>query len=351
MGRTRPAEGEQAAGDLEQRSPPSGAAPGSAPAPPAPARRATARRSPARPATSWSAGGLGLRRPLRRLRAHGVGAQVHDHRQQVGARDAVDQRVVRLGQHGPAPVLEALDHPDLPERLGAVELLGHHPADQLAELALAARGGQRGVAQVVLDVEVRVVDPDRTPQLEGDEADLLAVARDQVELGVHHGDDVAEGRRRTLEDGHRGDVHVGHVVLDVEERRVQRAQAIRTHRPSLHGHPLERSATPGRSGASRVSRRSRGGERAAQRRPARAVARISSPGLLVGGFDHLRATVLGHGPQPHGPARLGAGLQADHHDAGLLEAGRSRAPCGGARSAGASRRPRWRCRGRPTWTR
>ena len=215
------------------------------------------------------AGRLGLRRPLRRLRAHRVGAQVHDHRQQVRAGDPVDQGVVRLGQHRPAAVLEALDHPDLPERLGAVELLRHDPADELAQLALATGGGQRRVAQVVLNVEMRVVDPDRAPQLERDEADLLAVARDQVQLGVHHGDDVAEGRRGTLEDGHRGDVHVGHVVLNVEERRVQRAQAIRTHRPSLRGHPLRRSLPPA-GAAFPGSARGSGGERAAQRRRARA---------------------------------------------------------------------------------
>ncbi len=101
-------------------------------------------------------------------------------------------------------------------------------------------------------------------QLEGYEADLLAVARDQVELGVHHGDDVAEGRRGALEDGDRGDVHVGHVVLNVEERCVQRAQAIRTHGPSLRAspgpqrYPRARSVLPGSAGGG-------GGERAAQR--------------------------------------------------------------------------------------
>ena len=150
--------------------------------------------------------------PLRVFGARGIGAQVHDHREQVRPRDPVDQRVMRLGQHGPALVLEPFDHPDLPEGLRAVELLCHDAPDELAQLALASRRGQRSVAQVVLDVEVRVVHPDRPPQLEGDEPDLLAVARDEVELGVDHGHDVGERRRGPLEDGDRGDVHVGHVV-------------------------------------------------------------------------------------------------------------------------------------------
>ena len=95
--------------------------------------------------------------------------------------------------------------------------------------------GERGVTEVVLNVEVRVVHPDRAPQLERDEAHLLAEARDEVESGVDHRHNVAVGRRRPFEDRHRGDVHVGHVVLNVEERRVQRAQSIRAHRPSLRG--------------------------------------------------------------------------------------------------------------------
>ena len=37
--------------------------------------------------------------------------------------------------------LQPIDHPDLPQRLGPVELLGHDPAHQVAELGLAARGG------------------------------------------------------------------------------------------------------------------------------------------------------------------------------------------------------------------
>ena len=119
--------------------------------------------------------------------------------------------------------------------------------------------GQRRVAQVVLNVEVRIVDPDRSPQLERDGADLLAVARDEVELGLHHGDDVAEGRRRALEDGDRGDVHVGHVVLNVEERCVQRAQAIRTHRDPPFGllpdadYPWRGPRFPGSAGGAAAS--------------------------------------------------------------------------------------------------
>ena len=115
---------------------------------------------------SWSPDGSGRGVHPEGSRPLGVRAAVHDDRQEVRTGHAVDQRVVRLGQHGPASVLESLDDPDLPERLRAVQLLCHDAPDQLAQLALAPRGGERGVAQVVLDVEVRVVHPHGPPELE-----------------------------------------------------------------------------------------------------------------------------------------------------------------------------------------
>ena len=173
----------------------------------------------------------GPRRPHCGLRSFDLGGQVHDDRQQVRPRYPVDHGVMRLGHHGPAPALQPLDHPDLPEGLGPVELLGHDPPHQLAQLGLAAGGGQGGVAEVVLNVEVRVVHPHRAPQFEGDELHHLAVARDEGELGLDHGHDVIERRLRALEDGHRADVHMADAVLEVQERCVQRAQPVSAHGP------------------------------------------------------------------------------------------------------------------------
>ena len=85
------------------------------------------------------------------------------------------------------------------------------------------------MAQVVLDVEVGVVGPDRPAQIEGHAAHHLAVARDQRQLGVDHGQHVGEQGRGTFEDGHRGNVHVADVVLEVEERRIQRTQPVIAH--------------------------------------------------------------------------------------------------------------------------
>ena len=77
--------------------------------------------------------------------------------------------------------LEPLDQPQLPERLRAVELLGEDPRGEVAQLLLGARSRQGSLADVVIEVEVRVVDPDRAALAEGDEAELLAEARDEVQ--------------------------------------------------------------------------------------------------------------------------------------------------------------------------
>ena len=99
----------------------------------------------------------------------------------VDARDAVDERVVGLGDEREAAVREALDHPHLPQRLGAVELLGEDPPGQQQQLLLGARVRQRGLAHVVLEVEARVVDPQRPAGPGRRHRQLLAVARHEVQ--------------------------------------------------------------------------------------------------------------------------------------------------------------------------
>ena len=128
--------------------------------------RAPARTAPRTPAATQLGGArLGVRLPgaARVSDRRRVGREVEQHRREVDARDAVDQRVVGLGDQREAVVLEALDQPHLPQRLGAVELLGEDARGQVLQLLLAARRGQRGVAHVVLEVEARVVDPHGRP--------------------------------------------------------------------------------------------------------------------------------------------------------------------------------------------
>ena len=59
--------------------------------------------------------------------------------EEVHPRDAVDHRVVRLGDEGEAIAFEPFHHPDLPERLRGVELLRHDAAAEALQLPLLAR--------------------------------------------------------------------------------------------------------------------------------------------------------------------------------------------------------------------
>jgi len=93
-------------------------------------------------------------------------------------------------------------------------------------------GEHISVAGVHGDVgAVGVVGPHRPAQLERHEPHLLPVARDQVELRLHHRPDVVERRRRAFEQPDGADVHVAPPVLHVEERGVLRAHPVHSPTP------------------------------------------------------------------------------------------------------------------------
>ena len=81
--------------------------------------------------------------------------------QQLHATDTVYQRVVHFYEEGESVTLQALDQGAFPWRTTQIERLALQPPDQLTEFAFAARPGQRGVAHVVLQVDVVVDDPGR----------------------------------------------------------------------------------------------------------------------------------------------------------------------------------------------
>src|SRR6476469_4185187 len=149
----------------------------------------------------------------------------HD-RHHVGGGDAVYHAVMDLREQRPAALAQSLDGPDLPERLVAVEMLSEDARRRAAELVVAARRRKGGVAQVVGEVEVGIVDPHRAAQAERYEANLLAVARDKAQLAPHHLLEPLERRYRALEDAHAAHVHRVHRTLEMQERRVHRAHPV-----------------------------------------------------------------------------------------------------------------------------
>ena len=134
--------------------------------------------------------------------------RVEEDRHQIDARDAVDQRVMGLGDQREATALEPLHEPGLPQRLGAIQPLRVDPRGERTQLLLGTRLRQRRVAHVVLEVEVAIVDPDRPARLKRRERELVAVARHEVQPRPDVIQEVVVRRRRTFEDQHRPDVHV-----------------------------------------------------------------------------------------------------------------------------------------------
>ncbi len=128
--------------------------------------------------------------------------------------------------------LEALDDPDLPERLRAVELLRDDAGGEALQLPFVAGARQARVPHVVVDVEVLVVDPDEAiPERDGREA--LAIARDQVQARGDVGADgvdvdaaVRTARRARRRAEHGGDVLVGGRAFDGEEGVVDDGEAV-----------------------------------------------------------------------------------------------------------------------------
>jgi len=133
---------------------------------------------------------------------------------------------MRLRDDREAVLVDAIHQPQLPQRFGAVQALREDAPGELPQLVLAGGRGERGVAQVVARVEMRVVDPDRPALYERRERQLLAVARHEREPVLDLGDEVRVRGRLALQQEHRADVHVGPAVLEREERGVEPAEAV-----------------------------------------------------------------------------------------------------------------------------
>jgi hypothetical protein len=181
---------------------------------------------------------FGARRPGRGLRQRlGIRAGVVEDRGYVNPRDTVDEAVVALAHDREPPALDPVDQPQLPERLRAIQALGEDPRGERSQLLLGARLRQGGVAEVVGEVELRVVDPAGATLGERDEAQLLAEPGHQVKPRRDVVAELVVAGRRTLEQRRRGDVHVRRPALQVQERGVEARQPVVAHALIFSGIP------------------------------------------------------------------------------------------------------------------
>ena len=86
--------------------------------------------------------------------------------------------------------------------------------------------------EVVADVEVGIIDPDRPTLAEGDVRDPLSVPGNAVEPRGDVRHEFLVRRGRPLEYHARADVHVSPAALQVKERRVKACEPIRIRHPA-----------------------------------------------------------------------------------------------------------------------
>ena len=168
-----------------------------------------------------------------------LGLQVHERDEDLRAGQPVEGGVVDLAQQPDLrPVLDAVDEVHLPQRAAAIEPALEDARALLGQLAQVARSGQRDLADVVVEVDVRLLDPERVVEAERDLDQAPAERRQQVQALAQHraqaadGDDAA-GRGRGVVHGQAADVAVGPVVLERQELGVEA-------RELSHGSPLRR---------------------------------------------------------------------------------------------------------------
>ena len=156
---------------------------------------------------------------------HGVAGSIRaeDVGQDLRAGHSVDRAVVDLGELRDATATEPFDHVQLPQRPPAVEWSRHDPPDLGRELPVVAGRGERDVADVEVDVEVRVLDPVRLIESERHLDEPPTGGRHEVQMVVDQRLQVVEPHRlrRRFEQRQATDVSVGGAALDVQEERVE----------------------------------------------------------------------------------------------------------------------------------
>ena len=125
-------------------------------------------------------GGLLLTLEDPSLRQHSaLGRDIEHSGEDVASGDSVDRGVMDLGVDGGPPALEPGDEVDLPQWAAAVQRPRMQAGHLLGQLPVVAGGRHGRLPDVKLDVEVRVLDPVRMVEPEGNRDQPAPKERDQ----------------------------------------------------------------------------------------------------------------------------------------------------------------------------
>jgi hypothetical protein len=91
---------------------------------------------------------------------------------------------MQLQQYADATVAEAGQEPEFPERVNAVELALIESGGRFQELDIAARGLNRGLADVVANVEPIVIDPQRAASQNSGEVETTTQFRNACQAAI-----------------------------------------------------------------------------------------------------------------------------------------------------------------------
>ena len=128
-----------------------------------------------------------------------------------------------LHQKRLASVFEALDQGRLPQRPRAVQAVGELAPDEPAELGIACRVGQARLTDVPVEIERRVVRPDRIREAERRLLEPLAQPGDEVDpLRDPPRDHRAGQWRLGVEDQQPAHCHVDGALLRRQGRPIRR---------------------------------------------------------------------------------------------------------------------------------
>ena len=176
-------------------------------------------------------GRLGVQHAPARLR-------VQQHGHDLVARDPVDDRVVDLGQQCDAPALEAVDHVELPQRPPAVERAPEHAAAPSPRAAGRRPARERGLADVEVEIEVRIVDPVRAGRVPSGTCTSRQrnggsrCSRSSSSCWISGRAELAARRGRRVVDAQERHVAVDPGGLDVEELGVEACSAAASNDPN-----------------------------------------------------------------------------------------------------------------------